>query len=467
MKKQGSGYVLNVSSYFGGEKYLAVAYPNRGDYAVSKAGQRAHGGNAWHASSARRCRSTRSRRARWTATGCKGLGGRPGLFERRGRLILENRRLNAVHAAVVKALRRGVRVEALLARLAANDVAAPGDGLRRRRANCASWPCAATRSAPTTAPGATYLMTRRHRRPAGRRLRLGGCFLDCREWQHAAPATAGWRACRPTTGRSCRRARSQAEADEGAKRRAVAAAPGQDADRDRGRAGDGVLPGRPRRQRRDLHALGRPEPGAVDHRARTVRQRQARAARHDARAHRLADRRASGASTWRRRCGSWSPSARSGKVVAADAHVPKAPTAMRSRAARRAARPAAHRQAAATTSKARMDAALQQAGTPTTVVATPFEPLPRARCSGAAPTREVLRPHVRQAFRELVEVNLTHHVPCRPQGQPDRRHAAGAGARRMCRPAPTSAASASRWPTSSRPRCTPSPPRWRSRTSGW
>ena len=31
---------LNVSSYFGGEKYVAVAYPNRGDYAVSKAGQR-------------------------------------------------------------------------------------------------------------------------------------------------------------------------------------------------------------------------------------------------------------------------------------------------------------------------------------------------------------------------------------------------------------------------------------------
>ena len=41
MKAQGSGYILNVSSYFGGEKYLAVAYPNRADYAVSKAGQRA------------------------------------------------------------------------------------------------------------------------------------------------------------------------------------------------------------------------------------------------------------------------------------------------------------------------------------------------------------------------------------------------------------------------------------------
>ena len=40
MKAHGSGVVLNVSSYFGGEKYVAVAYPNRADYAVSKAGQR-------------------------------------------------------------------------------------------------------------------------------------------------------------------------------------------------------------------------------------------------------------------------------------------------------------------------------------------------------------------------------------------------------------------------------------------
>ncbi len=40
-KAQGSGYVLNVSSYFGGEKYLAVAYPHRADHAVSKSGQRA------------------------------------------------------------------------------------------------------------------------------------------------------------------------------------------------------------------------------------------------------------------------------------------------------------------------------------------------------------------------------------------------------------------------------------------
>jgi NAD(P)-dependent dehydrogenase (short-subunit alcohol dehydrogenase family) len=110
MKKQGSGYVLNVSSYFGGEKNLAVAYPNRSDYAVSKSGQRAMA-------------ETMARflgpevQINAIAPGpvegerLKGVaGGRPGLFERRGRLILENKRLNAVHGAIVKGLRRGLRV---------------------------------------------------------------------------------------------------------------------------------------------------------------------------------------------------------------------------------------------------------------------------------------------------------------------------------------------------------------------
>ena len=66
----------------------------------------------------------------------KGVGSRPGLFERQGRLILENKRLNAVHAAVVKALRRSQRVEALLSQLATNDVAAmamDGDAPRELR----------------------------------------------------------------------------------------------------------------------------------------------------------------------------------------------------------------------------------------------------------------------------------------------------------------------------------------------
>jgi len=123
MKRQGSGYILNVSSYFGGEKYVAVPYPNRADYAVSKAGQRAITENF----------------ARFVgpeiqinaiAPGpvdgdrLRGVDGKPGLFERRGRLILENKRLNAVYAAVIEALRAGVAVGSLLDQLRQNEIAA-------------------------------------------------------------------------------------------------------------------------------------------------------------------------------------------------------------------------------------------------------------------------------------------------------------------------------------------------------
>ncbi|OSZ65266.1 NAD-dependent dehydratase [Sphingomonas sp. IBVSS1] len=120
MRKQGSGYILNVSSYFGGEKFLAVSYPNRTDYAVSKSGQR-----AMVESMARHLGPQIQINA--IAPGpvdgdrLAGLGGKPGLFDRRGRLILENKRLNAVHAAVIKAVRGGAPVAQLLSKLARND----------------------------------------------------------------------------------------------------------------------------------------------------------------------------------------------------------------------------------------------------------------------------------------------------------------------------------------------------------
>ena len=121
MKRQGSGYILNVSSYFGGEKYIAVPYPNRSDYAVSKAGQRALVENL----------------ARFVgpeiqinaiAPGpvegqrLKGKDGKAGLFNRRAKLILENKRLNQVHGALLRAFAAGVTVDEALAALAANDV---------------------------------------------------------------------------------------------------------------------------------------------------------------------------------------------------------------------------------------------------------------------------------------------------------------------------------------------------------
>ncbi len=122
MKQQGSGRILNVSSYFGGEKYLAVAYPNRADYAVSKAGQRAmaeilsrHMGPEIQINAM----------APGPVDGARlrGLGGAPGLFARRGRLILENKRLNQVHKAVLAGLASAEAGE-IFERLAANTAAA-------------------------------------------------------------------------------------------------------------------------------------------------------------------------------------------------------------------------------------------------------------------------------------------------------------------------------------------------------
>lgn len=121
MKRQGSGYILNVSSYFGGEKYIAVPYPNRADYAVSKAGQRALVENL----------------ARFVGPEIQinaiapgpvegerlaGKDGKAGLFLRRARLILENKRLNVVHGAVLECLEQGQPIAEVLQQLASNDV---------------------------------------------------------------------------------------------------------------------------------------------------------------------------------------------------------------------------------------------------------------------------------------------------------------------------------------------------------
>jgi malonyl-CoA reductase/3-hydroxypropionate dehydrogenase (NADP+) len=179
MKRQGSGYILNVSSYFGGEKYIAVPYPNRADYAVSKAGQRALTENL----------------ARFVgpeiqvnaiAPGpvegdrLRGVGGKPGLFERRGRLILENRRLNGIYRAVVEAIRQGADVGGVLDLLAANDVDALATDAKapaavRRFAESARADALASDSEATCGQ---FVMTRAIAQRLIARLRLGGRFLD-------------------------------------------------------------------------------------------------------------------------------------------------------------------------------------------------------------------------------------------------------------------------------------------------
>ncbi len=193
MKRQGSGYVLNVSSYFGGEKYLAVAYPNRADYAVSKSGQR-----AMVESMARYLGPEIQFNA--IAPGpvdgdrLAGTGGKPGLFERRGKLILENKRLNAVHAAAIKALRRGVRVEALLTRLARNDtVRMSHDTNNPREIRDLALACA--REGDGVCSWDQYLLTKPIAAALVSRLRQGGYFLDAPGWADrpdTLEANGGW-----------------------------------------------------------------------------------------------------------------------------------------------------------------------------------------------------------------------------------------------------------------------------------
>ena len=193
MKAQGSGYVLNVSSYFGGEKYLAVAYPNRADYAVSKSGQR-----AMVESMSRYLGPEVQFNA--IAPGpvdgdrLAGTGGKPGLFDRRGKLILQNKRLNAVHAAAVKALRRGVRVEALLTRLARNDtVRMSHDTNVPREIRDLALACA--REGDGVCTWDQYLLTAPIAAALVSRLRQGGYFLDAPGWRDradTAEANGGW-----------------------------------------------------------------------------------------------------------------------------------------------------------------------------------------------------------------------------------------------------------------------------------
>lgn len=122
MKQQGGGYVLNVSSYFGGEKYIAVPYPNRADYAVSKAGQRALVENL----------------ARFVGPEVQinaiapgpvdgqrlaGKDGKAGLFARRAKLIHENKRLTQVHTSTLTALEEGATLRECLDAMASNELA--------------------------------------------------------------------------------------------------------------------------------------------------------------------------------------------------------------------------------------------------------------------------------------------------------------------------------------------------------
>ncbi|MFW5635003.1 MAG: SDR family oxidoreductase, partial [Erythrobacter sp.] len=191
MKEQGSGYVLNVSSYFGGEKFLAVAYPNRADYGLSKAGQRAMVEN-FSAYLGPEVQFNAIAPGPVDGDRLSGTGGKPGLFQRRAKLILENKRLNAVYEAVIEAIRGGADADRILTRLSRNststlshdaeapetlrklalDFAAEGDGV-------CTWD--------------QYLLTEGMAQRLLVRLQLGGMLIGSNEWtQYCEPGGATW-----------------------------------------------------------------------------------------------------------------------------------------------------------------------------------------------------------------------------------------------------------------------------------
>jgi malonyl-CoA reductase / 3-hydroxypropionate dehydrogenase (NADP+) len=120
MKKQGGGYIVNVSSYFGGEKYVAVPYPNRADYAVSKAGQRAMV-EAFARFLGPEIQINAIAPGPVDGIRLQGSGGKPGLYQRRGRLILESRRLGDIYGALIESYRSGHKIESLLGLLSSNS----------------------------------------------------------------------------------------------------------------------------------------------------------------------------------------------------------------------------------------------------------------------------------------------------------------------------------------------------------
>jgi malonyl-CoA reductase/3-hydroxypropionate dehydrogenase (NADP+) len=191
MKRQGSGYVLNVSSYFGGEKLLAVAYPNRADYGLSKAGQRAMV-ESFSPFLGPEVQFNAIAPGPVDGDRLSGTGGKPGLFQRRAKLILENKRLNAVYEAVIQSLREGGEVGKILTRLSRNststlshDDEAPIE-LRKLALQFAS-------EGDGVCCWDQYLLTEGMAERLLGRLRLGGFLIGSNEWtSKAEPGSATW-----------------------------------------------------------------------------------------------------------------------------------------------------------------------------------------------------------------------------------------------------------------------------------
>ncbi|MEM7781277.1 MAG: SDR family oxidoreductase [Pseudomonadota bacterium] len=191
MKAQGSGYVLNVSSYFGGEKLLAVAYPNRADYGLSKAGQRAMV-ESFSPYMGPEVQFNAIAPGPVDGDRLSGTGGKPGLFLRRAKLILENKRLNAVYEAVIEALRDGGEIGKVLTRLSRNSTSTLSHddeaplALRKLALQFAS-------EGDGVCTWDQYLLTEGMAERLLGRLRLGGFLIGSNEWTaHAEPGSKTW-----------------------------------------------------------------------------------------------------------------------------------------------------------------------------------------------------------------------------------------------------------------------------------
>ncbi len=188
MKQQGSGYILNVSSYFGGEKYVAIAYPNRADYAVSKAGQRAMA-EVMARFLGPEVQINALAPGPVEGDRLRGTGERPGLFMRRARLILENRRINDLYAALIETHREsGLPVVELLRYLNSNSVRAlEGADVPARLRELAR---TIVKEGDPGASSSTYLMNRNIAEKLMTRLRTGG-YLGIEREQLAAVSAGG------------------------------------------------------------------------------------------------------------------------------------------------------------------------------------------------------------------------------------------------------------------------------------
>jgi malonyl-CoA reductase/3-hydroxypropionate dehydrogenase (NADP+) len=107
MKAGGKGSILNVSSYFGGEKYVAVAVPKSCLTTPYLKLVSEYLPRFSRVILVRRFKSMPSHPAPVDGARLRGSAEAPGLFDRRGRLVLENKRLNEVHKAILAGMSDG------------------------------------------------------------------------------------------------------------------------------------------------------------------------------------------------------------------------------------------------------------------------------------------------------------------------------------------------------------------------